>query len=355
MDGWTQHLRLFAGTLAALLATAVTLVWLANPYGNLRVSPSAHVLMDDNQRFQYPAVIRSRRYDSLVIGTSTARLLEPAQLGRVFGGRFANLALNSGTAWEQWRIARLFADEVTSPRTLLVGLDHVWCEADADTRRITPRGFPEWMFDNNPWNDPAYMLNTRTLEISGRRVGHMLGLVKERWPHNGYEVFVPPESQYDLARARRHIWGAAGQPALPIAWEDVQGTPQMQSRVHALQRPAEFPAHAWLEDLLVARRFERIVLLITPVHVAGMQGSLEWGARSLACKQSLAAIAARHDNRVIDFRIASPITREDSHYWDALHFRVPIAARVVDGLARAVATGADDPGGDWRILRGEPR
>ena len=30
-------------------------------------------------------------------------------------------------------------------RTLLIGLDHVWCDEDADRERITSRGFPEWL------------------------------------------------------------------------------------------------------------------------------------------------------------------------------------------------------------------
>jgi hypothetical protein len=343
MDGWERHLRRFAATLGGLIALSALLVWLANPYGNLASSPLRHVLMDDNQRFQYPAVIRSRRYDSLVIGTSTSRLLEPAALEGVLGGRFANLALNSGTAWEQWQLAHLFAREVPSPRTLLIGLDHVWCAQDADTARITPRGFPEWMFDDSPWNDLAYMLNARALEIAGRRLWHALGRVPERWPHNGYEVFVPPESAYDLRRAREHIHGRAAPPR----------TPARKLRPPPEVRPDGFPALAWLEDLLTSRRFHKVVLATMPIHVAGLpKPGTPAEARERNCKAEMARIAARHGLAVIDFRRPSPITREDSHYWDGLHFRVPIATRVVEGIGRALAMGADDPEGDWRILNG---
>ena len=54
-------------------------------------------------------------------------------------------------------------------------------------------------------------------------------------------------------------------------------------------------------------------------------------------------------------KIASRITTEDANYWDTLHYRLPIAERIVEGIARAVATGKDDPGGDWRYLAGPPR
>lgn len=343
MHEWTRYLKTFLISLGVLLAIAIGLIVVANPYGNLTGSPLRHVLMDDNQRFQYPAVIRSRRYDSLVIGTSTSRLLEPARLEQHFGGQFANLALNSGTAWEQWQVALLFEREIAQPKTLVVGLDHVWCAHDADTQRITPRGFPEWMFDDHHWNDPAYMFNIRTLEIAGRRIGHALGRVKERWPHNGYEIFVPPESQYDLKRAREHIYG----PPSPSrdSFRARRPTPVIPND--------GFPALHWIEDLLARKRFARVVLAFMPVHVVAQpKAGTPAGMREKNCKIAIQRIASRHALPVIDFRIASPITREDSHYWDPLHYRVPIAGRIVDGMARALATNADDPQGDWVMLRG---
>lgn len=340
MTPWRRFLTVFLATLGGLLAVAVALVAIANPYGNLPFSPMRHVLMDDNQRFQYPAVIRSRRYDSLVVGTSTSRLLEPARLEAVFGGHFANLAMNSGTAWEQWQIARLFSRSIDAPRTLVVGIDHVWCTPDADVARITPRGFPEWMFDDDPWNDLVYMLNARTLEIAGRRIGHALGLVKERWPHNGYEVFVPPEQAYDLARARTHIH-------LP---PPAPGTARRPAKPAPRVLPTGFPALAWLEDLGRTGRFRDVVLVLPPIHVAWQpKPGTPQAVREDNCRAAIAAIATRHRWPMIDFRIASPITREDANYWDGLHFRVPVASRVVADIGRALQSRADDPNGAWRL------
>jgi hypothetical protein len=69
----------------------------------------------------------------------------------------------------------------------------------------------------------------------------------------------------------------------------------------------------------------------------------------------MAAIATRRGAHFVDFKIASPITTEDANYWDTLHYRLPIAQRIVEGIAKAVATGKDDPGGDWRYLAGPAR
>ena len=38
---------------------------------------------------------------------------------------------------------------------------------------------------------------------------------------------------------------------------------------------------------------------------------------------------------VVDFMLPSPITDDDDNYWDALHYRVGIADRIVHDLAAA--------------------
>jgi hypothetical protein len=171
-----------------------------------RILLSEHVISDTNQRFQYPALVRSQRYDSIVVGASDSRLLHPKSLERVFGGRFANLAFNAGRAYEQYRLAMLFIDEVDSRGTLLVGLDHVWCDEQADERRTTVRSFPEWMYDPDWRNDLRYMLNSKTVEISGRRFAQLIGMREARYI-DGYEVFTPPESAYDTVKVNRKLWG----------------------------------------------------------------------------------------------------------------------------------------------------
>src|SRR5262245_65974165 len=115
-----------------------------NPYGHLPLRVfDAQAIMDSNQRFQYPANVRSGAFDSAVIGTSSSRLLDPAQLETNLGGHFANLAMNAARAWEQYRLARLFLDYEPKPKAMLIALDPVWCVKDADVAGVTPVGSPE--------------------------------------------------------------------------------------------------------------------------------------------------------------------------------------------------------------------
>lgn len=348
---WAIFLRTMLFTLGAAVLLAAGLIVLMNPYGNLPVRAfGSHVIMDTNDRFQYPAIVRSRAFDSAVIGTSSARLLDPARLESAFGGRFANLSMNDGRAWEQYQLGLLFVRNTPAPKTLLFGLDWVWCAQDADVARISPiRTFPTWLYDDVGWNDWAYAFNDRALDTAVRQLGNHLGLLKPRFPPNGFDVFVPPESAYDAVKARRYIWGGAPRAILPLTPAHVAS---------AAERAAwRYPAIAWLDELLEKTpREARKILAFMPGHInIQPQPGSPAEVRDQECKARIAKIATRHGADLVTFAIRSAITTNDAHYWDAMHYRLPIAQRIIDGIAKAAATGTDDPGGDWLYLAGPMR
>jgi hypothetical protein len=347
---WAGFLKRFVLALGLTLGLALGLIVVMNPSGNLPVRAlGAHVIMDTNDRYQFPAIVRTGAFDSGVFGTSSSKLLDPAWLERAFGGRFANLAFNDGRAWEEYQLTLLFLRTVPRPGTLLFGIDWVWCAADADVSRITRRGFPHWIYDENAWNDWPYILNWRGVETAARQLANRAGLLPARFPANGFDIFVPPESAYDAAKARQYVWRGRASPIVPQTPAYVV-TDQDRARW-------QYPALAWLDELAAkAPAGTRIIFAFMPAHVAGqLQPGSEEAAREGECKARMAAIASRHGAHFVDFKIASPITTEDANYWDTLHYRLPIAQRIVEGIARAVATGKDDPGGDWRYLAGPAR
>jgi hypothetical protein len=345
---WQRFVWGFAISFFAVLSAAAILVFLMNPYGNLRLSLfREHVIMDINQRFQYPALVRSGKFDSIVMGTSDARLLNPESLEKVFGGRLANLALNAGTAWEQYRLADLFIREVERPRLLLMALDHVWCDQAAALGDTTFRGFPEWIYDNDGLNDVLYMVNYTSVETSVRRLGNVLNLKPARLVA-GYEVFTPAEQDYDLLKAKRKIWKEKKRHVIEAV--DPPYLPTRDERAGW-----RFPALVWLNEIF-SRFSGDVVVTFMPVHIRAqpIPGSLA-AAKEAECKRRIIDVARRYNAPVVDFRIWSDITSTDSNYWDPLHYRVPIADRIVSGIDRALATRKDDPNGDWRYIgtRGE--
>jgi hypothetical protein len=323
--GWTRTFALAAVTLAALLFGFILVL---DPYGaRVRTGQPARPLMDLNQRYMYPQIVRSGVFDSAVFGTSTLRLLDPAILSEGLSARFANLGMNAATPWEQMQLAGLFARQVAAPKFVIWGIDQTWCDADAtgEARRLTPRPFPPWLYDDDAWNDWPKQLNVTTLEIALRLAAHRLGLQPQRLRGDGYEVFTPPEGTYDLARARFHLYrGYDGRPP-DLA---PQSPP---AEVSAGERAGwRFPALNWLETTLAAfPAATRRLIVLPPVHAGALprEGSAAW-QRFQACKAEIAAIATRQSAVVADYAHSSTLTREDSNYWDPAHYRLPIARRI---------------------------
>lgn len=339
---WRGWCGAFAGAVLALVALLLGFVLVLDPYGaRVRAGQAARPLMDLNQRFMYPQIVRSGAFDSAVFGTSTLRLLDPAILSRGLGARFANLGMNAATPWEQVQIAELFARRVAAPNVVIWGIDQTWCAADAadEARRLTPRPFPPWLYDESPWNDWRGQLNFTTLEIAFRLLANRLGLQPERLRGDGYEVFTPPEGTYDLARARFHLRRDHGGQAPDLS------PLSPPAEVPAADRAGwRFPALAWLDRTLAAfPAGTRRILVLPPVHAGALprEGSAAW-QRFQACKDEIGALAARQGAIVADFAHLSALTREDANYWDPAHYRLPIARRIEADLI-ALGQGGQPP------------
>jgi hypothetical protein len=342
---WRRASHVLYGTFATAIAALFAFVLLVDPYKVVPFSlPLKREIMDVNQRWFYPMVARSGRYDSIVIGTSTIRLLDPNDLDRALGGRFANLAMDAATAWEQLQIGQLYLRDIGPPKTIVMGIDRwVWCSPTADRERITFRGFPVWMYDTNRWNDLLYLFNRRTAEIAGRVVRNWMRLARPRMRQDGYDVFLPPDESYDLGRARKTIW--EGRPSVKEAHDP-------PVRLTEEERQAlRLPALEWLDGFAsaIAGR-SRIVFASMPVHVAAqpVPGSRE-AALDGECLARISAIARRHGAMYVDWAVPSPITMQDEHYWDRLHYRLPWAAVIVQGLGSALADRAEPVDGTFRI------
>ncbi|MGV3635555.1 MAG: hypothetical protein ACO1NY_14490 [Pseudorhodoplanes sp.] len=348
-EAWRRFSKTFIGVFAGGLAIVFLFIALIDPYRSIPFSlPMERPIVSISQRYMYPQIVRSGRFDSVMVGTSTSRLIDPDILNPAFGRRFANLSMDSMTAWEQQQLVSLFLREVGVPKALIVGLDGVWCIPNADRQRVTAAGFPEWLYDASRWNDLLYILNSATLEIAVRLAGNKLGLYRERLRSDGFGVFVPPEEQYDLKRAQDHIWQGrprgivSQQPAVTLSEAD--------------RAALRFPALAYLEEMLSALPPEtEVVLAFMPVHVAAQPAP---GTRAAAieaeCKARITAIGKARNAVVADWRIPSSITTQDTNYWDNLHYRLPIAHRIANELAGPVRAGRETDG-SYRILNGLAR
>ncbi len=344
-DAWRRMARAQFGALAGGVAVLAAFIFLVDPYSVVPFSlPLKRALTDTNQRFLYPSIVRSGRYDSLVIGSSTSRLLSPNELNGAFGGHFANLGMSAATAWEETQLARLFLRTVGPPKTIVVAVDAFnWCAPDAATRRVTHRGFPVWMYEDNRWNGLLYHFNEKTLENAGKLAAYWLGFGRVRLGEDGYWDFAPADRQYDLAKARRLIWPDGPSRRDPVSPPVVLSDAQRDALV--------FPALEWMDSYMAdIEGRSRIFVAVMPQHVAGQPliGSAE-AAVDQECFSRVARIAQRHGGVFVDWRIRSSVTTEDANYWDQVHYRLPIASRIVQSLVKAAETKKDAVDGTYIV------
>lgn len=330
---WRSYWKWFLGTLMGLLLFLAAVLWTVDPYGNLPGSPPFdRTAMASNQRYSYPAVARDLRYDSAVFGTSTTRMLEPTALDAAFGGRFANLSMNSATAYEQARLFGVFRQAHAAPKAIIFGLDGVWCTIEQEQTRYTFRTFPEWMYDDNPWNDIPAMLDFKSFEDAGRQAAYLLGMKAAKYGPDGYANFLPPASEYDLVKVRWTLYGAAGPGPRRVVADPVEISADDRARWR-------FPSHDYLRRMLESLpTATRKLLVFVPVHinaqpVPGTRSDIEWKE----CKDRIGKIVSGVENAaLLDFMISSPLTTRDRNYWDLQHYTAAVAARLVRLIARGV-------------------
>jgi hypothetical protein len=345
---WQQFVARFFATLLIAAAVVYIFVYCINPYGNFpTLFQYDRHLVSISHRLMFPQIMRSGQFDSLLVGTSTSKLIDPDQLNEPFHARFANLSMYSATAWEQVTFIDYFRRKAQTPKVLIIGLDTVWCHQEAHRHRLTPAGFPFWLYDDNPWNDFLYVLNRETLEIAGRQIGYQLGLYPERVRRDGFEVFVPPEEEYDLAKASKKIW----QERVPRTPPDIPPPVLSESR----RRSLDFPALAWLDSTLAALPQTQKILVYMPVHVAAQPWpGTEAASVEAECKNRIARIAHARGAAVIDWRISSALTRDDTKYWDLVHYRLPVATLIATGTVDAVLRSQPSHDGLYVIVEQPP-
>ena len=305
---------------------------LVDPWGVLPLSPRLpRVPITSNARFSMPALARSAQFDSAVVGSSSSRLLRPELLNTLVGGHFVNLAMNAATAWEQSQILAVFTRAHPDARTVLIGLDTAWC--NEAPQRLTPRPFPAWMYGGSAWRGYAEIANLFAAQEALKEFAVLIGVKRPPYGADGYTSFVPDESTYDPARADAAFvrWGQPGDLAAV-------------GRAHVL------PALAMLRtDLAALPAATQKLVFFAPASIEqqGAPGS-DYAEMLAACKQQVTAIArAVPGTKVIDFLIPSPITTNRASYWDPVHYRIPIATRLIQDLA-AAAQGELTP--DARLL-----
>jgi hypothetical protein len=328
--------------LATLLASASLLyvfILLADPYDDVWFSPPfEREPLSKNQRFSYPGLARNPHFDSVIVGTSSSRLLRPDRIGPPLGASFVNLAMNAATPYEQSEILSVFRRAHRRVKYAVFGVDEIWCDPDKLRDRFDLYSFPEWMYDEDPWNDLPHLFNEEALSQAWSQFRNAMGWRRPRWGMDGYRNFLPPESRYDPDRVRRKLYKDDGPDATVLS---------AAAREEVAKESAHwpFPNLDLLRRMLASLPSDTVKVVFLPpynhTHLPA-HGSRQDTVLQ-ACKVRIVDIArAIKGTTVVDFMFRSPITLADDNYWDRVHYRVSVADKIDRSLLVALGKGPED-------------
>jgi hypothetical protein len=197
----------------ALLVSVFLFIVAVDPY---RVLPwsyqSKPQIAEDTQRYFLPMLLRTRWFDSFIFGSSTGGLIDPTRVNAELGGHFINLALGDGRAWEQMELLRLVRRQFPRPRLVVFTFDWVWCIPVMSREQREIDRFPIWIYQPPTWLNALRLLNENALKHSIKIVRTLALKTPPIIRDDGYLVFTPPESSFDLRKARVTLYGSPDPP-----------------------------------------------------------------------------------------------------------------------------------------------
>ena len=314
----------FLFTTAGLLGSLVLL----DPYdtGRFALFSSVGVPKTDS-RTANASRGRDNNFNWAIIGNSRTQLLSPQRLNAATGQNFVSLAIPGTWPKEQLMVARWVArHHARGLGGFLIGLDAKWCRKNALLLSQNP--FPDWLYSED-WHD--YLLGLvrwKTLEMGISKLSLLAGIGQPARP-DGYDNY-ESDRTWIQEEVHQRILETASREAAIDGKDD-----------HA---PGPFPAAEALDNFIGALPTSTLVILVfNPAFSTALppNGSA-WALSLNACKQRFTEISSQRPNTaLLDFFEDNALAREESNFWDAIHYRTNVAEvierRIADEI-RAVGT-----------------
>ena len=316
----------FGGSLALYLLLA-----LADPWGTLPFpSPFPRQPADHSQRWAYPELARTPRFDAAIIGNSTSRLIDPADLDPATSATFVNLAMVHSFPFEQMQLLDVFLRAHPAPRALMIGIDRLWCERDDTIGHYGYDPVPDWLYRDAPLASLKHLFNLHAIETVWRSAATELGLATRPYGANGWQWIDVDHHPYDPVLAHSLIAENLAEPWLTPASPD----------------PAtwNYIALDWLHDRTARLPATTRLLYVFVPHNLRYPVPGTVGAAMIAeCHHRLVEAArARPNTAVYDLSMPNPLTQDETVWWDAVHMRPEPMARLSHDLGAAIA-GTESP------------
>jgi hypothetical protein len=316
--GWERSLWACLGALgiSALLLWAAMIV--IDPYDSGKFGWLGIEGVDDRTTFTAAASrARNPRFDSAVIGNSTAQMLNPAELSRATGLRFVQLYMTGARPLEELAVLDFFVRHHPRAGALVIVADPFWCAH----KPTDPDGaFPYWLYGESSIKYAVRLLSRQSVEHAFQRLSIGLGLRERNDPSGffSYEDIWLPGTFHDINRPKDPP------PAPTAAGRDV------------------FPEIARLDAAIKKLAADVPVVVVVPptfYPTVAKPGTVA-GEEREACNAALKrTVAGRPHSNFIDYRVDNALTRDDANFADFIHYRPTIASKIHEGIAASIRLG----------------
>lgn len=116
-------------------------------------------ITNGTQNYSNAGIAKSYDYDSVVIGSSMTENFTPSQLDSLLGGHFVKLSINGGSSFNHRQMMEM-AFRTHDVKRILYGID---MEALTYFYTTPKCEMPDYLYDDNLFNDVAYWFNSSVL------------------------------------------------------------------------------------------------------------------------------------------------------------------------------------------------
>lgn len=277
-------------------------------------------ITNGTQNYANAGIAKSYEYDSVIIGSSMTENFRPSQLDDLLGGRFVKLCINGGSPFNHRQMMEL-AFSTHNVRRVLYGLD---VEALTYFYRTPKCEMPEYLYDDDLFNDTAYWFNHSVLL---RYIPQCLRTLGQTDPDQ---------------RDTMYMWGdlyAYGKEAalreLTITGEAVdQGEETDEPQ---LSQQSRLNVEHNLLPFIEAHPETEFIIFFPPYSLARWVDFYQQGAMLYHLQQKEAAIRTLlpYDNvRIYDFQAELDWVTELDNYIDTWHYGPWINDAIIERIAR---------------------
>ncbi|KQT08550.1 hypothetical protein ASG40_11790 [Methylobacterium sp. Leaf399] len=323
---WRAFAGWFGGAAAAILSGYLLLAFLVDPYDSGRSPVSTGVgVRPQGPRTAVASRGRDTAFAGAVIGNSHIQLVSPERLGEATGIPFVQLSVPATSPAEQFAILAWYLRHHPQPEAIVIAPDEYWCTDDPALPN--PKSFPFWLLSDSATAYLRGLLRFSVAQEVVNRLGRALARDPARAPPDGWSDYEP-----------EYLGLAAGDARQAAAQAAQRDTPAPQTPDPGRAGPG-FPAaerFAHLAGGLPART--ALVVVFPPIAPAALArpGTARHAAEA-ACKAAIAAAARVHPRTaVLDWRRPRPDLDDPSQFFDAGHYRHPVARRLADAVGAEI-------------------